>query len=183
MPENENIERDAGRDYGRHDEAAPPPHDLGVLEVDPAQIRLAPPIGGWLVLPALGLILGPILNVGMIAEELRLLKSPEMIQAQARIPGIARTVFQQCVVAGAVLVFQIFVAIMFFRKKAIAPTLMIILFTVYVAFELVMAYWTATVLGQLPPEGYSGAYRAAIAAIVWIPYFLVSQRVKETFIY
>ena len=95
MAENENLEKVSDHDYASQEGQTPPhQHVLGVLEVDPASIRLAPPIGGWLVLPALGLVLGPILNLVTIVEEVRLLKSPEMMQAQFRVPGLAETVLK-----------------------------------------------------------------------------------------
>lgn len=120
--------------------------------------RAAPPqgIGGWLLLPALYVVLQPLL--GLVGGALGLWVSATGGSKDA------------AMLSGPLLAYGAFstwVAVQFFRKKASAPAL-------YIAM-LVVNVGLAVALNSDPA-------RAVVVAAVWTPYFLMSSRVKATFV-
>jgi len=132
-------------------------------------------IGGWLILPAIGLILGPVVSVvGLIA-------------AMAFFSEITATghgdlfAFELVLEAGFV-VFTIYVATRFFAKKSDAPSIFIAL---QVAGVMVSLMLLVIELGagadEFAVESGKHLVRGVIGAAIWIPYFMGSKRVKATF--
>lgn len=113
-------------------------------------------IGGWLLLPAFNVLLQPLLGLG--GGGLALYVSVKGAQDGALVAG-------PLLAYGA---FATWVAVQFFRKKTSAPALYIAMLLVNVGLALAL---------QASPV------RAAIAAAIWVPYFLVSARVKATFVH
>ena len=78
---------------------------------------------------------------------------------------------------------SLFVAILFFKKRALLPRIFIASL-IYWAVGLLIDF--AVVL-QIPAaqagvaESKRELVKACVAAAIWIPYFLISRRVKETF--
>lgn len=128
-------------------------------------------IAGWLILPAIGLILGPIFwLIGLLALALLIPESPVLVPLNMAL-------------GAALLGLLIWTAIQFFRKKKNAPKLMIsflIAKPVVTAILLVVA----NVMGE--PEfaaNYQGELiKTIVIAVIWGRYFNVSKRVKATFI-
>jgi hypothetical protein len=133
-------------------------------------------IGGWLVLPAIGLILGPIINIVNIVIYTGLIE----YVINVGFPGNLTINFLAEV---GMLVFLIYAATRFFGKKANTPTVMIAL----LIFQLVVSgvslaihlYAEAEIFVDDSIEFF---LRGLISAGIWIPYFIVSKRVKETFV-
>ncbi|MEW6433199.1 MAG: DUF2569 domain-containing protein [Myxococcota bacterium] len=120
--------------------------------------RAAPPqgIGGWLLLPALYVVLQPLL--GLVGGALGLWVSATGVSKDA------------AMLSGPLLAYGAFatwVAVQFFRKKASAPGLYIAMLVVNVGLAVALD---------------SDPARAVVVAAVWTPYFLLSSRVKTTFV-
>jgi multiple sugar transport system permease protein len=117
-------------------------------------------IGGWLILPAIGLVLSPPL---LLLDIVWILSNWE-----------AGPVFVLALIKSIVfLVFTTIVSLYFFRKLAIAPTLFIALMLSSLAFAIIeffVAYF------------FLSTVFAFIGCLMWIPYFLTSNRVKRTFV-
>ncbi len=117
-------------------------------------------IGGWLLVPTLGLLVGIPMTIYEVVKSLG-----------SGSPG------EIAVVGGAALVIGI-TTVAFFQKRRWAPGAFIAL----LALNVLFAFVPVTLAGGTVSRGDARDLgRSAIAAVVWIPYFLVSKRVKATF--
>jgi len=150
-------------------EAAPEP---GAEGVDPKLVG----IGGWLVLPAIGLVLGPL--VGLIGLLVLLGLFPELSAA-----GHGGVLTAE-ILAGLVLVLlQVYAATRFFGKKRNLPTVMTVLYVgTVVAAGVLLVIELAAGAQEFATESGKQLVRAVVAAAVWVPYFHLSKRVQATFV-
>jgi hypothetical protein len=148
-------------------------------------------IGGWLILPLLGLILTPI-RVGFssvrdLAPALKpgtwaALTTPG---AAAYHPLWAPVLVFECVVNGLLIVCSLVLLWLFLRKSHRVPLLMVAWLVAIVAVQVV----DLLLVGQIPAaaaapdaQGIRDLVRLVLSALIWIPYFLRSKRVKNTFV-
>jgi hypothetical protein len=131
-------------------------------------------IGGWLILPAIGLVFGPFGTIVGIATA-----SIYVGLLEKEYPGFRQAVAIQTALDVLFLSFQIFVAITFFQRRQVTPALMICLYAA--SFILVFAgeLQSATALRTSPDP--MPIIKSAVIGAIWIAYFLVSKRVKATF--
>ena len=128
-------------------------------------------IGGWLILPAIGLVLAPILwTLGLIVMAFAIPEYPIIIPLN--------------MVLGILLLgLLIWTAIQFFRKKKNAPKLMIACLIAKPAMTAIL-FAVATILKDYE---FAADYRGELVQVliisaIWGRYFNVSKRVKATFI-
>ncbi len=142
-------------------------------------------LGGWLILSGIGLILSPfVLLVAVAKSNLPLLtdvRYQPYLEKHPAIHGLAlfEVATNLCFIAvlGAL-------NYLFFKKKRAFPTYMILYLTFHV---VVLLGDTASVHLILPAtkvsaQALSNITRTFAAAAIWIPYYLVSRRVKLTFV-
>lgn len=133
-------------------------------------------IGGWLILPAIGLILGPIIGV------IGLFAAIGMYSDVAR-AGYGDVYAMELIVLLGLLVFTIYAATVFFRKKINTPRIMIALYSVSLtASVLLLGIELSANAEMFAAETGKQLARDIVAAAIWIPYFRVSKRVKTTFV-
>lgn len=141
-------------------------------------------IGGWLILPAIGLLLNPF----RLASDLYNL--PEVYDSQmwANLWGMKRYalaifIYIEHIYNVVFLLYTVLIGVLFFKRRSSLPRLITIYFAagclVATADTLVSAQIDST---QVQPEFFKGMIQNIIAAAIWIPYFNVSSRVKETFV-
>lgn len=132
-------------------------------------------IGGWLIFPAIGLILSCIISVINFSIYFNLY--PGAIRA-----GYGPYVLMNLFVMVGLFTYLIIAALRFFGKKKSAPATMIRLNAAILgasAFTTMLAFITHA--EPFLPEEIKGLIKAAIAASIWIPYFRASMRCKATF--
>ncbi|RLG12249.1 hypothetical protein DRN73_03225 [Candidatus Pacearchaeota archaeon] len=115
-------------------------------------------IGGWLILPTIGLILGAILMI----------YSTFIIFINIYKPGV-ETLF---VIYGAYTFLIIYSLILEFQYKKEFKKMIIITLWAGILFTII--------IGALTGD-YSGLFTSMIVASIWTAYFLKSERVKNTF--
>ncbi len=100
---------------------------------------------------------------------------------EKQVPGI-RSVIACDLVTGTLFVAALlYAASRFFRRKKGTPQVMIAIYILQLAIVLFTAFWTRTAVGVA--ADFSGQLvRAILSAAIWIPYFSVSKRVRETFV-
>jgi hypothetical protein len=134
-------------------------------------------IGGWLLLPAIGLVLSPIFILLFVNSRI----VPFFTAAQfIGVSGELRTMLILDLVLNlAMFVYNIVIAVFFFKKRKILPKLVITLYALNLFFLLSDRFVFLT----LNSEQFTlGLVRGILSSLIWIPYFLVSKRVKETFV-
>lgn len=156
----------------------------------PAQPERLQSIGGWLILPAIGVILSPIRTLADFIEI---------------IPNFAADNWTHLTTAGgtayhamwapvllfelganlAKIVFSVMLAVLFFKKRRSTPY-------VYIGFlggsgllnaaDLILAGFIPAAASSISPKDWSALSIIAVSFVVWSSYFMVSQRVKATFV-
>ena len=163
-------------------------------------------IKGWLILPAIGVVANPLLLAFTTLQGLATYASLSGIErniAQLPTGGIRSLLLMEIMVNALMLIFSISLAVQFFRKRKIVPTMFIafLLATlIFAAIDCLVAQSALDSFGEAirtrgayssAPNPLEGIHleslrtvaRAAVACLIWIPYFKVSKRVKATFVH
>jgi len=148
-------------------------------------------IGGWLLLPALGLVLTPLRMSYGIYKDLwpvfsegywEVLTTPT---SEAYHPYWAALIIFE-MAGNAVLIAITLVALyFFFSKSRHTPRVMVVWLGAILAFtatDFFVADLIPAVAEQKDDQSVKELGRAVVGAAIWIPYFLVSKRVKATFV-
>lgn len=160
-------------------------------------------IGGWLVLPMFGLVATPILTG--IAFYTEIAKSADDYAALGRVLAASRSDpavlwrFGEALggqglallasglglsLLGLFLgvVAPIILLVLMFRRFRLLPPLMIAFYLTNLAVVVLLFAFDG--IGGLPadPHAARDMSRTVVTCLIWIPYFLVSKRVKNTFV-
>jgi len=150
-------------------------------------------IGGWLLLPTLGVLLSPLRMGYDLATVFVWFFNQDHWDAMAALKKPADFAFTQTALLISttlgVLIFvgSIFLLILWFFRRRLAPHLYIGVLgasAAAIALDLIMTSQPAfqAVLGsQTAPDILPEMTKAAVACGIWIPYMLVSRRVRNTF--
>lgn len=163
-------------------------------------------LGGWLILPLLGLIVSPFRIVLELAKGvmqgagedfkiqdlagLFLLDRFDLMRIAASDPwstllmisGIALSI-GALGLAG----FEVVCLTLMLRRSRWFPSSIIFLYAIALAYVAIEWIWANTIAKELMDEGdqediVKDLIRSAVVASVWIPYFRRSKRVKNTFV-
>jgi hypothetical protein len=133
-------------------------------------------IGGWLVLPAIGFVVGPIIGAVTLIVGVTLF-------SDVAAAGFGGLYALELAVQLGVLAFITYAATRFFGKKTDAPSTVIALLTVtLVASFLLLVIELAAGAEAFAIASGKQLIGNIISAAIWIPYFRVSTRVKATFV-
>lgn len=130
-------------------------------------------IGGWLILPAIQLVVTPLTTLSSIISELQLITHPK----------IGALIVVELLVLVAYGVYSVATAIAFFGRRRVAIRMMIVLYAASIAITLgsqVLLSVLNDLLGTEGGEG-GGVIRGLGGSMIWLAYFLTSKRVKATF--
>ena len=136
-------------------------------------------IGGWLILPAIGLVLNPIFLVIYTLHTIIWALSGEFQVQLVAHPGLGAWTFARILVSIALLGFVGVAAYLFFSKRSAAPRCMIALLLTFLGQGVIFTILDFAI--GLDPEIAHNLIAPAFACAIWIPYFRVSKRVKATF--
>ena len=147
-----------------------------------------PKIGGWLILAGFAIVLNPILHVLIIFRDFVPIffgKNWSILTT----PGTTyyHPVWSSHIILGllgniALIVFSIFIALFFFQRKKVLPK-MIIAFYIFQLLFVVLD----NVLSNMIPKSCTilpcyDLTSMLIGTSIWVSYFLISKRVKRTFV-
>ena len=146
--------------------------------------------GGWLILPAIGLSCFPINTGAMLFTEILPSFSAD-IWKPLTTPGSdvyhplwGPFIIFQALSISFLILYNLVVLYFFYKKKAIAPTLVIIFFAVYAllpGLELLGAKLIPSIEEEFISQTWAAFIWQVIISLLWIGYFRKSERVKNTF--
>ncbi|MCE2997977.1 MAG: DUF3857 domain-containing protein [Cyclobacteriaceae bacterium] len=140
------------------------------------------PIGGWLILPSIGLCITPLrITYDLVSDENLLSGNGWLSWFQSKEYGYALFIFAEHIYNVVFLVISILTVILFFQRRTSLPKIIIIIYIVSALLTIadnIAAY-------DIDPNtklGYRDISQSIVGAAIWIPYFMMSQRVKRTFV-
>ena len=151
--------------------------EKNVVPSDNTDVSTVPKgIGGWLIIPAIGLVLGPIkavvslfLGIGMIQGF-----APELLSdVRLWVSGIIDV---------AMIIAAIIVAILFFGERRIAVVAIISLMAASIVASVIQLFLSIAMFGEASSDNINPVLHACVFAAIWVPYFVKSKRVKNTFV-
>lgn len=148
------------------------------------------PIGGWLILPAIGLVLTPLVVLVQILGENPMNQNTWSALYQLNSDAsIALPVLYgaEQLYNYLFLIFSILLIVLFFKKRTSLPKLMIIFYAVSVVIpildHILMEVLAPNLLSEADARAsYAEMSKNFVRSAIWIPYFLLSDRVKHTFV-
>ncbi len=142
-------------------------------------------IGGWLILPAIGLCLTPFRMVYELIDieyfnysHWRILTDPNFGAYDAKLGSF---ILAELIVNLALLFYSVVLIILFFKRRSSVPILAVIFYGSTFAFLLIDGMIGAQYSDGMDKETLTSILRSLIGSCIWIPYFLISERSKGTF--
>ncbi len=148
-------------------------------------------IGGWLILPAIGLVLTPFVLIFQIAVNGYFesgLWSSFKILGYDNWWALNLLMGAEFAINVFLLVFSILLIILFFQKRTSLPKLIVVFYIISALtpiYDYVMysELFPKELLADFDDtESFGDIFKSIIRAAIWIPYFMISDRVKKTFV-
>ena len=161
------------------------------LAETPATAQHPPRIGGWLIVIAIGLIVSLIQNLTVLLGSLVPLGGPVWVRltdpsSPRYHPYWRGALIYEAVAACLYLVMNLVSIILFFGKRRLFPVLTVVFIPSIFILGLIDHYLGGLIPAvAASPTHAKGTYVLVIKFValhVWIPYLLVSNRVKATFV-
>ena len=144
-------------------------------------------IGGWLILPTIGLCLTPLQGLIQLADYSGLSENLQFLTS----PQVGFIVVEALGNFAIAVVMPVVLLVMLFSKKQAFPRIYVgwaIANLVFVLLDLVAAkilfgqIYQAAGMDLLDAETGQALFRAIILVGLWVPYMLTSRRVRNTFV-
>lgn len=149
-----------------------------------AQLQLAP-IRGWLLLVAAGMVFSPLVNLHHCNQILELLRTVDWDVVRQKGEMVVLAVRFEALMQVFMLISSIVLAFMFFMRKKIFPRPFIIYTSCLFGLGVIGAVISAFVPGvtqELLVQAIAFPVYVFVAGLIWCSYFLISKRVKVTFV-
>jgi hypothetical protein len=163
----------------------------GRTAADYFTLQKQPGIGGWLILIAIGLVADLLQVSNGMLQMIKLIEGPAWTRltdptSRAFHPYFKTAIIYQAVAACFFLIITLTAVMLFFGRRRLFPKF----FVVTVPLAFVVSFVGHYLWGQIPVIANTPAHATTgwvlaghfIALHIWIPYFLVSKRVRRTFV-
>lgn len=138
-------------------------------------------IGGWLILSVLGMIVTPlrvgyfIIDTGYLNEAIWHAYDHKSISAPFKMLLWMELSLNACIIC-----YSVFCLILMYNKRDILPKHIIRLYVGILAGVIIDTIFINMLLPDLKHD-YKDALKSLVSVCIWVPYYLRSVRVKETF--
>ncbi len=154
------------------------------FDPDSLNSKLPMSIGGWLMLPAIGLITTPLIMIGDFINYNRdglYEYSTWAILWHGSEYFVISAVFIEGIINVALLICSVTIAILFFQGRTNVPKLMMGWYT----FSFVFIFIDSALGALIETSNIVNrdVVKSFFACCIWVPYFYYSTRVKNTFVY
>ncbi len=149
-------------------------------------------IGGWLVLPSIGVVFRPFIELFSLLSDPIYFDHSNWISVlqndnYSSFSGLGFVLGFELIYSIVFIVFSLLVFWQFFKKRSSFPRLMVFFLAselVITVLDMVLVYFLVENGKSLnaDPESMQFLLSVLFSALIWIPYFLNSSRVKKTFI-
>ncbi|MDF3059424.1 MAG: hypothetical protein K0R17_3639 [Rariglobus sp.] len=144
-------------------------------------------IGGWLILLAIGVVIRPLIQLGMMKDTFGLIGNRAGwitmadTESVSYLAGYAPLVWTETFIQGLFLAWAAVMVVQFFRCRSSLPKSLSALLLLAVAWEIIdLIVVTRMLPGESPPN-YVRPAGHVIVTIAWVCYLHVSRRVHATF--
>ncbi|ABG60750.1 DUF2569 domain-containing protein [Cytophaga hutchinsonii] len=146
-------------------------------------------IGGWMIIPVIGLFITPLrLTVSLFKDLIPAVTGPDIAlyedpASELYTPALRYLLYGEIFVNVGFSIFAIVILVHLFKFKSITP----LLYITFVVSNLVFVVADSLIVLQLG-LGTTGdffdkeLFQAIVSCSIWIPFFLLSERVKGTFV-
>jgi hypothetical protein len=147
-------------------------------------------IGGWLILVAFGVLTRPfylLFSLYPMYSEMFATEQWEILRTAGRMaygPFFIPFIYSELIINILFILAAFCLIYLFFSKSRHFPKYFITFMLLNLGFILIDA-WLGGILTEEPvfdPDTLQEIKRIVIPSLIWIPYMLLSQRVKETFV-
>ena len=151
-----------------------------------------PQIGGWLIVIAVGLVTSLIQNLNQLPQLLGALGGPIWARLTTPSSPLYHPYWKTAIIYAAItgcfyVAMNVFTLILFFGRGRLFPKLTVALIPSIFILSLAGYYFVGLIPGvaDRPAHVSNGHFLIIkfVALHVWIPYLLVSKRVKQTFVF
>lgn len=148
-------------------------------------------IGGWLIIIAIGIVLTPIrvvYNMWLVYPQIFSDGTWETLTTQGTPsyhPFWGPILVCEIGINTLLIVAWLFMAYLFFSKKKMFPKMYIFMMLFSLVFIVLDAFAIKIVIPDMAifdPETTKEVFRSVIGVAIWVPYMLVSKRVRNTFV-
>jgi len=140
-------------------------------------------IGGWLLLPTIYLFISVLISFGYLVFTFLFINSSEwkqLITSPEVHPHFENAIYFEMACNALLLVFTIYLIVVLFKKKRIFPKGIISYYLLSIVIDIVVTLLVNNVSMDDEITSFSGSGIAL--SIIWIAYFMLSKRVRNTFV-
>ena len=138
-------------------------------------------IGGWLIIVAIYVLIGPFIYLWSINELFPLLSDPSLFTIFTEFPFMRTSIIIENISNAVFFGFSIYIAIYFFKKDTRFPKMFIIFLSAAAIFGI-LDFFMLNTYEESYFLGFEHLLRGLGNAAIWIIYMKRSKRVKSTFV-
>lgn len=139
-------------------------------------------IGGWVILPIIGLFLSPVLSFYKLIKHDYFSDSMWQFFYNSQSTLYIITFLFEIIMQSIYIVLPVFLLVLAFRYNKKFPWFMIHFYMLNVCANTIDVSLVSLLGDILAKPNYSDLGKSIFTALIWIPFFYISERCKETFV-
>jgi len=149
-------------------------------------------LSGWLILVGIGVVLSPLRLLAVLSQTyLPIFKNGTWEALTSPTSEVYNSAFSTLLISeiifnSFIIIASLYLIYLFFTKKSFFPKLyiwLIVISLIFIPLDAIVASSIFSDVQAFDAETMKELMRTIIVGIIWIPYMLISKRVKATFIH